>query len=284
MKTLVSIVYLTRNGGYLLGKSLDAVFAQKTDFKFEVIAIDSGSTDGTLELLEKFPVKVYRIPAHEFNFGLTRDYGFSLATGDIVIAISQDAIPVGSDWLNNMIYPFKDDSIVVVQGIDILPEGEDLFYWDKLRLFYYTRECKKWIEEHDNIGMSFTNCAIRRNIWKENLLGRVEMSEDKVFQKRIMEKRLKIYSQLQAKAFHSHMYNVKSLAKRCENEGMGWRNVTQNYSISDMICDIFDREIIHFLWRGIVTREIKRLSELLFPIIRPIYIYKGNHFATHYIK
>lgn len=284
MRPLVSIVYLTKNGGCLFRKSLDAVFAQKTDFEFEVIAVDSGSTDGTLELLEMFPVKLYRIAANEFNFGLTRDYGFSLARGDIVIAISQDAIPVGSEWLNNMIYPFKDDSIVVVQGVDILPEDEDLFYWDKLSRFYYTRECKRWIEEHDNIGMSFTNCAIRRKVWKENQLGRVEMSEDKVFQKRIMGKGLKIFSQSQAQTTHFHMYNVKSLAKRCENEGLGWRNVSQDYSFSDMVGDIFDREIISSLWRGLVTREIKRLSEFLFPIIRPIYVYKGNHFAKHYIK
>lgn len=284
MKPLVSIVYLTKNGGCLLGKSLESVFAQAVDFEFEVIAVDSGSTDGTLELLKNFSVKVYGIAADEFNFGLTRDYVFSLAKGDIVIAISQDAIPAGSEWLRNMSSPFEDDSIAVVQGIDILPEGENLFFWDKMGVFYFTRECKRWVEDHDNIGLSFTCCAIRRSIWKENQLGRVEMSEDKVFQKKVMEKGLKVIGQPNAMTYHSHMYSVVSLAKRCENEGLGWRNVANHYSFYDMLRDIFNREIIRLLWRGIVTHKIKRLSELLFPLIRPIYVYKGNNFTKQYKK
>lgn len=284
MRPLASIVYLTKNGGHLLRESLEAVFSQKVDFKFEVIAVDSGSTDGTLELLEQFPVKVYRIAANEFNFGITRDYGFNLAQGDVVVAISQDAVPVGKEWLQDMVSPFEDESIAAVQGCDILPEEKDLFYWDKIRFFYYTLECKRWLEAHNNIGMSFTCCAIRKTVWEENQLGWVEMSEDKVFQRGIMAKGLKIYGQANAKIYHSHRYSVSSLAKRCENEGLGWKNVAQDYSFCDMVRDIFNREIIRFLWSGIVTREIKQLSELLFPLIRPVYVYKGNHFTKHYKK
>ena len=123
-----------------------------------------------------------------------------------------------------MISPFEDETIAVVQGIDVLPENRDLFYWDSLQRFYYTRECRTWFKTHNNIGLSFTSCALRRMVWEENPFGRIEMCEDKVFQKRIMEKRYKIFFQKRAMDYHSHMYTVKSLAKRCENEGMGWED------------------------------------------------------------
>jgi rhamnosyltransferase len=284
MPLLVSIVYLTKNGGPLFQKSLEAVFSQQVDFEFEVIAVDSGSTDGTLEFMKSQPVQVYSIPPAEFNFGLTRDYGFSLAQGKILVAISQDAIPVGTEWLQNLATPFADSSIAVVQGMDVLPENGDLFYWDKIRLFYYTRDVKKWMKAYDNVGVSFTACAIRRNVWAESPLGRVEMSEDKVFQKKIAEKGHKIARAREAMDYHSHMYDVKSLAKRCENEGLGWRNVGIRYSFFDMIQDMYNPLVIGALFHGIVTFKIKCLAEILFPVIRPFYVYKGNNYTGNYVR
>jgi len=280
----VSIVYLTKNGGQILRKSLEAVFFQNVDFEFEVIAVDSGSTDNTLEVLKSFPVKIYQIPPEEFNFGLTRDFGFSLAKGDLLITISQDAVPVGTNWLENIVSCFGDASIAVVQGKDILPNNEDLFYWDKVGLFYFTRDSENWIKTHDNIWVSFTSCAIRRQVWEENPLGRVEMSEDKVFQKQIMEKGYKIFFQRKAMVYHSHTYDVKTLAKRCENEGLGWRIAGHEYTFLDMIKDLLKFKTIFFLFYGLITFKIKRLSELLFILIRPIFVFKGNHFTKHYVR
>jgi rhamnosyltransferase len=280
----VSIVYLTYNGGRLFSKSLESVFSQKVNFEFEVIAIDSGSTDGTLTLLKNYPIRVYQIPHDEFNFGLTRNCGFSLARGEILIALSQDAVPVGSDWLHNMVSPFQDTAIAVVQGVDVLPNGEELFYWDRVQRFFYTRDCRTWMKTHNNIGLSFTSCAIRRRVWEENPLGKIDMSEDKVFQKTIMKKGHRIFFQRNAKDYHFHRYTVKSLAKRCENEGLGWRLAGQNYSLSDMVMDMLKPEILYLLISGIMKFKIRYMSEFLFPFIRPAFIFKGNHFTKQYVK
>ena len=61
MNPFVSIVYLTKNGGRLFKKSLEAVFSQKVDFEFEVIGVDSGSTDNTLEFIKNYSVKLYSV-------------------------------------------------------------------------------------------------------------------------------------------------------------------------------------------------------------------------------
>ena len=90
---LVSIVLLTKNAGPEFEKTLQAIAGQEAVYPFEVIAVDSGSTDGTLELLDRFNVKSYSIPPSDFNFGLTRNHAFSLAGGDFIITISQDVVP-----------------------------------------------------------------------------------------------------------------------------------------------------------------------------------------------
>ena len=284
MNTKVSIVYLTKNGGPLFRESLKAVFTQKPTFNFEVVAIDSGSTDGTLALLKEYPVRVFHILPYEFNFGITRDYGFSVCRGEIVIALSTDVIPVGTDWLSDIVAPFDDPNIAAVQGIDVLPPSDNLFYWEKVGLFYFTRECRAWIERHDGIGMSFTSCAIRRQVWEENRMGAVEMAEDKVFQKKLWEKGYKIYFQRKARDYHTHVYDVISLAKRCRNEGLGWRNVEQIYTFHDMVADMCNLRVLRVLYDGVINFKITRIAEMLFPFIRPLYIFIGNHFTKKYIR
>src|SRR6185369_16032418 len=185
MKVKASIIYLTKNGGELFRRSLEAVLSQDVDFPIEVVAVDSGSTDGTLEYLQAQPVRLYRMPAEEFNFGLTRDYAFSLAEGEFIVSISQDAVPANHQWLRDLLAPFAYDAIAAVQGIDLLPDDRPVFYWDSVGMFYQTRDCRKWNERHHGIGLSFANCALRRSVWQENQIGRVAMSEDRVFQKRI---------------------------------------------------------------------------------------------------
>lgn len=280
----VSIIYLTKNGGELLNDSLKSVFSQDIEFSYEVIAVDSGSTDGTLEVLASYPVKLFEVEPEDFNFGLTRDYSFSLAQGEILVAISQDAVPVDRDWLRNLVAPFSDESVSVVQGVDIPACDRELFYWDKIGSFYFTRECLRWGQQYGGIGVSFTCCAIRRLVWEQNKLGRISMSEDKVFQKRIVEKGHKIVMVENARDYHSHMYSLSSLSKRCENEGLGWRIAGQCYSAVDMLSDIFNYTIIKKLLCGIINRQIRTPAELFFPALRPFFVYKGNSFTKDYVR
>jgi rhamnosyltransferase len=53
-----SIISLTKNGGELFRQSLEIVFRQKVPFPFEVVVVDSGSTDGTLDVLVQKPTQV----------------------------------------------------------------------------------------------------------------------------------------------------------------------------------------------------------------------------------
>jgi rhamnosyltransferase len=109
------------------------------------------------------------------------------------------------------------------------------------------------------------------------------MSEDKVFQKMLVSNGHLVVRAPDAKVWHSHQYDWKSLAKRCKNEGLGWKNVGIDYLRADMIWDMFHPIILMVLVYGLVTLQIRSSTELLFPWIRPICIYEGNHSITCYI-
>lgn len=106
----VSIVLPTKDGGALLRDVLDAVASQKAAFAFETIAIDSGSTDGTVELLGGRVDKLIRIAPEEFNHGLTRNRGIDAARGDLIVLLVQDAVPFDEHWLDRLTAPLVADA------------------------------------------------------------------------------------------------------------------------------------------------------------------------------
>ena len=67
----VTIVIPTKNGGELLDRVLAAVFLQKTQYTYEVICVDSGSKDNTLDIIRKYDCKLYQIPPSEFGQEIT---------------------------------------------------------------------------------------------------------------------------------------------------------------------------------------------------------------------
>jgi len=109
----VSVVYPTKNGGPLLDASLAAVRRQAGDFDLvEIVAVDSGSTDGTLAVLERHGVRVVRIPPREFGHGRTRNLGARIARGEIVAFLTQDAEPADECWLDRLISPLVADPML----------------------------------------------------------------------------------------------------------------------------------------------------------------------------
>lgn len=278
-----SVIFLTRNGGLRFQESLRAVLCQETNFPFEIIVVDSGSTDNIHEFLREQPVKFFSIASEDFNFGATRDLGFSLGSGKILVTLSQDAKPATKYWLKYLCEPFNNPDVAVVQGEETPWPNKKIFFWNKIRVSHLSRISRRWAKLYDGLGLSFVNCAIRRSIWETNRIGRVEMSEDKVFQKMLANQRYRIVKTRNAKVWHSHDYDLKSLAKRCKNEGLGWKNVGMDYSRADMIWDMFHPIILMVLVLGLITLQISSLAELLFPWIRPFCIYEGNHSNNSYI-
>ena len=80
----VSIVIPTKNAGEILDKVLDRVFRQETEYEYEVICVDSGSSDQTVSAIKKYPCLLYEIPASEFGHGKTRKFGASKGSENLL--------------------------------------------------------------------------------------------------------------------------------------------------------------------------------------------------------
>src|SRR5262249_50663720 len=94
----------TKNGGALLQQSMAALAAQSCDSPFEILVIDSGSIDGTVEFLRAQPfVTLLSIAPEEFQHGRTRNLAMRKTQGELVAFLTQDAIPDGPNWLASWI-------------------------------------------------------------------------------------------------------------------------------------------------------------------------------------
>lgn len=105
----VSIVLPTRNGAATLPAVLDAISRQRVDFPFDVIAVDSSSTDGTVDLLRDRVDRFISVSADAFDHGLTRNLGIEQARGELVVLLVQDALPVADSWLAALTAPLLAD-------------------------------------------------------------------------------------------------------------------------------------------------------------------------------
>ena len=139
----VSILLLTKNGRPDLEGVLTALFAQRFAGNFEVVAVDSGSTDGTLELLQRFPIHLTRIPPDEFHHARTRNFAAGLATSQILVFLSQDAIPASDKWLQSLVSNFDDPTVGAVYGRQIPVPGSSLERQDALDAVYGDRKLIK---------------------------------------------------------------------------------------------------------------------------------------------
>ncbi len=109
-----TVTILTWNGECYLDDILVALEAQNYAGVFDVLVIDSGSTDRTLDIVGAHPgVRLHQIPHSEFGHGRTRNLAAQLSTGEIVVYLTHDAVPATADWLSSLVAPFIDNERVV---------------------------------------------------------------------------------------------------------------------------------------------------------------------------
>jgi glycosyltransferase involved in cell wall biosynthesis len=119
----VSIVIRCRDEATHLSGVLEAVLAQQGAPAYELLALDSGSRDGTLALLARWPVRVERRPADEFTFGRALNLGARLARGDLIVYLSAHCRPLTAEWLAHLVAPFTDPTVVATFGRQVPVPG-----------------------------------------------------------------------------------------------------------------------------------------------------------------
>lgn len=106
-----SIVIITKSQKSYLQQTLPMLLKQRYKGKYEIIVVDSGSTDGALEYAKSLPVRVVRIKPEDFGYAYAFNTGARHAKGDYIIRLSGDCIPLEKTFLHELLLPFADEKV-----------------------------------------------------------------------------------------------------------------------------------------------------------------------------
>lgn len=124
----ISVVIPTKNAGAEFSQTLAALRRQSRSL--EIVVVDSGSSDRTLDLAREHGARVVSIAPESFNHGETRNLGIRQSGGDFCIMLVQDAVPLGDSWLEEMLSPFADERVVGVTARHVpRPDCDPVARW-----------------------------------------------------------------------------------------------------------------------------------------------------------
>ncbi|MFA4888689.1 MAG: glycosyltransferase [Candidatus Omnitrophota bacterium] len=220
MQNKVSLIILTKNEAQVIAQTLESVFCQKTQFDFEVIVIDSGSQDGTQEIIGRYPVKLVNIAPEEFGHGKTRNLGARLAQGEYVVFLNADATPLNNVWLQCLLKDFLLDAKIVGVYSKSIPREtcNPLRAREIIFNAAYSPETKiKYIDDYKayqvmdfkrkRILLAFEtiSCVIRRSVLLAYPFDdEINFGEDLEWSKRILEEGYKVVFEPASVITHSH--------------------------------------------------------------------------------
>jgi len=207
----------TKDAGPLLRELLERLVAQKTPFPCEIVAVDSGSRDGTLATLRAFPVRVHEIRPAEFDHGETRNLGARLASGDALVFLNQDALPADEHLLENLVGPFADPSVAAVYGRQIPRPDCDVVTARQLDQWLTGRgeparaaldgaalDALAPAARHQLCTFDTVCGAVRRSAWEEIPFAQTDFGEDIAWGKAAIEAGFAIAYEPRAAVIHSH--------------------------------------------------------------------------------
>jgi rhamnosyltransferase len=225
---------LTKNGGQLLERCIEAVCSQRLAWPFEILAVDSGSTDGSAELLKASPrVSFTEIPAVEFQHGRTRNLAMRLAQGELVAFLTQDALPANDDWLARFV-EFMDahpDVAGAFGGQVAHADADPLEAWEiavhfgtfanEPPVFRAAAPGAKPAGEMERARLHYfsnVNSCIRRQSWEKIPFPEIAFGEDQAWAFEVHKAGLATGYAEHAVVRHSHAYGALDLFRRRYDE------------------------------------------------------------------
>lgn len=264
-----SIVIRTLNEARYLGDLLNGIRKQKAEgINYEIVLVDSGSTDATLAIAECHGCRILHITREEFSFGRALNIGCAAAQGDILVITSGHCVPTDEYWLARLCQPLLDGDAEYVYGRQYSgPEG----HYSESRIF------AKYFPQHSKIPQkeffcNNANSALLKTVWQtyqfdEDLTG----LEDMDFAQRMQRDGGRVAYIADAGVFHHHTETWSQVRRRFEREALALQKIMPQVHVN-----VFDtvRYIVSSIWRD--WRTAKKTGTK--PDHKSIVCYRTNQF------
>ncbi|MCF6355437.1 MAG: glycosyltransferase [Candidatus Polarisedimenticolaceae bacterium] len=275
----VSIIIRTYNEEKHLGDLLQSIRDQDGNgIDYEVLIVDSGSTDQTLDIAYQFEARIIHICKDGFSFGRSLNMGCEAASGEILVFISGHCLPASRNWLHELVRPLGSKSIVYTYGSQ---QGDGSSRFSECQLFVKNFGAKSHIPQ-DGIYCNNANAALLKNVWHQHRFDE-ELTglEDMHLSKRLMEQGYRVGYVAEAPVYHLHNESWAQIKRRFEREAIALQYIMPEIQIS-----FFD--FLHYFLSAIILdmrvafqRRLfsKKAREILMYRLMQFWgSYRGNHF------
>ena len=217
----ISIVIRAFNEEKHLGRLLFGILQQNYPDP-EIILVDSGSTDATLEIASQYPVKVVHIKPEEFTFGRSLNRGIAASTGDYVVMISAHCYPVFPDWLELLIQPFTHPQIALCYGKQ---RGGETNHYSEHQFF------RKYFPDNSVLQQAHpyshnANSAIRRILWEMHPYDEsLTVLEDLAWSSWAMDTGYEVAYVAEAEVIHQHDETMRQVYNRYKREAIALKQI-----------------------------------------------------------
>jgi glycosyltransferase involved in cell wall biosynthesis/GT2 family glycosyltransferase/SAM-dependent methyltransferase len=243
MARVVTVAIPVLNGAEYLDEVLGAVRAQVVEHEVELLVVDSGSRDASLEIAERHGARVHEIPKSEFSHGGTRNLMMELARGDHVAFLTQDATPADEDWLTALLEGFEQaDDVAAVFGPHVAREDASHVIkaemkrhfenWgsgvaiDVQRLDRSPEGLAAYRAEPGKLTfLSSVNFMLARRAWEQVPFRPVPYAEDQLLGRELIESGFAKVFHPRAAVLHSHHFPPNRFLRRYFDEFRGLREV-----------------------------------------------------------
>ncbi len=230
----VSVVVPTLNGMPEFEPAMHAVRRQRFDGEVEIVVVDSGSTDGTLDVAARYADVLLHVERDAFDHGDTRNLAIARASAPFVAILSQDAEPVGDDWLASLVAPLRADPAVAAvcgrclprEGMDPLlargVEGDLNFSTQRREVRVDDREAFASLSPYEqrlHLNFHDVGSCLRRTVWERMPFPRTAFGEDLMWARAAVENGHTLVYEPAASVLHAHDYTPRELLHRTRLDG-----------------------------------------------------------------
>jgi glycosyltransferase involved in cell wall biosynthesis/GT2 family glycosyltransferase len=233
----ISVLMPTFQGARYLERVLAALAAQRSRVPWDLTVVDSGSTDGTLSILERWrrrfpvPFELRAIHPLEFDHGDTRNWLAAESQGELLVYLTQDAVPRGPRWLQRLARNFDDPAVGGAYSRKVpradaelmtrIISAEDPGYGGQRREVRLPADHAALDPYARRLLYDFSHvaAAIRRELWERHPFPRTRFGEDLLMARALLEAGYTVVYDVQASVEHSHDYGPQETRARAEIDG-----------------------------------------------------------------